>query len=304
MALTIPNDTTTFIPARQACDTPFSQAGAITTSPARKTPANAPKTADDELFSGSFVPSSKERLEKVFGLMERHGKILSITRSGTKTLENTFLRLRQLVKGEFLYAYTWDRNWFNRVSKNYPLEKFAFETEDDLFGRLEDVLGYIEERQSFGYWYPTKRNGKAEKVSLANFLASPTKNGAYWSPFMEIACGDVVTPRMYRSALGSNVCAVLDKILERVWFQKDFQTMLKFYKGVLDLKKWHDENVAGLVEKCSANNYNLSAFCDLLDRVRQCNEETGCVCPTFIGPWSGRWCVFKNWLNKNYGVMI
>ena len=36
---------------------------------------------------------------------------------------------------------------------------------------------------------------KIKKVSLSSFLASPMKNGNYWSPFIEIVCNDAVTPK-------------------------------------------------------------------------------------------------------------
>ena len=121
---------------------------------------------------------------------------------------------------------------------------------------------------------------------------------------MEIACTDAVTPRMYRDSLGKNVCKVLDEILENVWFQKDFVTMVRFYKGVCDLKRWHQEKAARLCARSSENNYHLSSFGTLLERIKQCNEETGCVGPSFVGPWSSKWSVLKNWLNKVNGVEI
>ena len=304
LAFTDPADTTTFIPAQKGSDKPVSCDRAITTSASRKTPANAPKCAIDELFSGSHVPTQAEGLDPVLALMEKHNKILSVTRRGTKTMEATFLRLDQLCAGEFLYAYTWDKNWWSRVLASYPVQDVKFNAREEVLARIDDVLGYIEERQPYGFWYPTKRNGKNEKVSLANFLAAPMKNGNWWSAFLEIACGDCVTPKMFRASLGPNVCQILDKILEKVWFKRDFATMLKFYKGVADLKRWHKENAAALVARCTENNYHLSSFCTMLERVAQCNEETGCVGPTFIGPWANRWCVLKDWLKNVHGVLI
>lgn len=299
-----PSQTTTFISAQKADDKAVFEPGAITTRPATKTATKCAYQATDELFSGSHVPESNEVIEKVVSIMQRHGKILSTTRRGTKTMEATFLRLEQIQRGEFLYAYTWDKNWWERVSSAYPVKDVRFAGLDELLARIDDVLGYVEERQNYGYWYPSKRNGRSERVSLSNFLAAPMKNGNWWSPFLEIACGDCVTPKMYRNALGEKTCAILDRVLEKVWFRMDFQTMCRFYQGVLRLKRWHLENLDGLLLRCNENSYHLSSFSAMLERVAQCNEETGCVGPAFIGPWSSRWCVLKDWFKNVHGVLI
>lgn len=307
MSLTIPTpfeDTTTFIPAQKDACKLVSQSRAITTSSTPKRSLKRTETAEtDELFQTDYVPAS-EIVEKAAALMQKHKAVLSQTRQGTKTFEQTFLSLMQIVQGEFLYAYTWDRNWYNRVAAKYPLEQVTFPDMDAVLAKLDDVLSYVEERQPYGYWYPTKRNGKMNKTSLAGFIASPMKSGNWWSPFLEIACTDAVTPRMYRDSLGKKVCQQLDEILQSVWFQKDFTTMVRFYKGVCDLKRWHQENAARLCERSSENNYHLSSFGTLLERIKQCNEETSCVGPAFIGPWSTKWSVLKDWLNKVNGVEI
>ena len=297
-------DTTTFIPAQKSACKLVSEKRAVNTSSLAKTSLKRTETAEnDELFQTDYVPAS-EIVEKAAALMQKHKAVLSQTRQGTKTLEQTFLSLMQIVQGEFLYAYTWDRNWYNRVAAKYPLEQVTFPDMDAVLAKLDDVLSYVEERQPYGYWYPTKRNGKMNKTSLAGFIASPMKSGNWWSPFLEIACTDAVTPRMYRDSLGKNVCKVLDEILENVWFQKDFVTMVRFYKGVCDLKRWHQENASRLCARSSENNYHLASFGTLLERIKQCNEETGCVGPAFVGPWSTKWSVLKDWLNKVNGVEI
>ena len=307
MSLTIPTpfeDTTTFIPAQKGACKLVSHSRVINTSSTTKRSLKRTETSEtDELFQTDYVPAS-EIVEKAEALMKKHELVLSQTRQGTKIFEQTFLSLMQIVQGEFLYAYNWDRNWYNRVAKKYPLEQFTFPDMDAVLAKLDDVLSYVEERQPYGYWYPTKRNGKMNKTSLAGFIASPMKSGNWWSPFLEIACTDAVTPRMYRDSLGKNVCKVLDEILESVWFQKDFVTMVRFYKGASDLKQWHQENSARLCERSSENNYYLASFGTLLERIKQCNEETGCVGPDFIGPWSTKWSVLKDWLNRVNGVEI
>lgn len=305
LALATPfEDTTTFIPAQKDARKLVSAKRAVTTSSAPKTSLKRTETAEtDELFQTDYVPAS-EIVEKAAALMQKHKAVLSQTRQGTKTFEQTFLSLMQIVQGEFLYAYTWDRNWYNRVAAKYPLEQVTFPDMDAVLAKLDDVLSYVEERQLYGYWYPTKRNGKMNKTSLAGFIASPMKSGNWWSPFLEIACTDAVTPRMYRDSLGKKVCQQLDEILQSVWFQKDFTTMVRFYKGVCDLKRWHQENAARLCERSSENNYHLSSFGTLLERIKQCNKETSCVGPAFIGPWATKWIVLKDWLNKVNGVEI
>ena len=297
-------DTTTFIPSQKSACKLVSAKRAITTSSTSKPSLKRTETAEtDELFQTDYVPAS-EIVEKAEALMKKHELVLSQTRQGTKIFEQTFLSLMQIVQGEFLYAYTWDRNWYNRVAAKYPLEQVTFPDMDAVLAKLDDVLSYVEERQLYGYWYPTKRNGKMNKTSLAGFIASPMKSGNWWSPFLEIACTDAVTPRMYRDILGKKVCQQLDEILQSVRFQKDFTTMVRFYKGVCDLKRWHQENAARLCERSSENNYHLSSFGTLLERIKQCNEETSCVGPAFIGPWSTKWSVLKDWLNKVNGVEI
>lgn len=305
LALATPfEDTTTFIPAQKSACKLVSAKRAVTTSSAPKTSLKRTETAEtDELFQTDYLPAD-EVVEKAENLIQKHKSVLSQTRKGTKTFQQTFLSLTQIVQGEFLYAYTWDRSWYSRVAAKYPLEQVSFPNFDAVLAKLDDVLSYVEERQPYGYWYPTKRNGRVNKTSLAGFIASPMKSGNWWSPFLEIACTDAVTPRMYRDSLGKSVCKVLDGILESVWFQKDFSTMVKFYKGASDLKRWHQENAARLCAKSSENNYHLSSFGTLLERIKQCNEETGCVGPAFVGPWSSKWSVLKDWLNKVNGVEI
>lgn len=254
----------------------------------------------DALFSVSYIPDDPGQLSEVVDLIEKHADILSITRPGTKTLENTFLKMRQLVNSEFLYAYTWDRAWFNRVSKYCPVENLKF-TWESLVARLDDVLGYVSERQAFGYWWPSKKNGKARKQSLSDFIACPMKSKNWWSPFLEIACGECITPRMLRSTLGDKVCQILDEILKDVWFSKDFKTMVNFYKSVSSLKEWHAEASRGMTGEA---NYHVSSFTHLLERIKQCNLETHCIGPNFIGPWSNKWSVLKSWFKRVHGVEL
>lgn len=298
----LPNETKpAFIRSQIACEVE-NERPAIKTASAKKTPSKRKESADD-LFEPSYLPDDSQQFETVKKLMEDHSQVLSVTRNGTKAMESTFLKLRQIVNGEFLYAYTWDRAWFNRVSKNCPVEDLKFDL-DTLVSRLNDVLDYVVERQSSGYWWPTKRNGKVKKSSLSDFLACPMKSKNFWSPFLEIVCGDCVTPKMLRSSLGDKVCKKLDEILEDVWFQKDFNTMVNFYRGACDLKRWLEENREGLISKSSENNYHLSSFVQMLERIKQCNLETKCVGPSFIGPWSGKWAVLKNWFNNVHGVTL
>lgn len=278
----------------------------ISTSSTEKTSLKPTKTAKDELFETGYKFVEDEKTNAIISLIGNNASILSQTKRVSKVFGEICLKFQQLERGEFLYAYNWDKNWFNRVSSRYPIEKLIFgnNTWEDIIARLKDVLSYIEERQGYGYWYPTKRNGKIKKVSLSSFLSSPMKNGNYWSPFIEIVCNDAVTPKMYRDTLGKKVCGVLDNILADVWFQRDFNTMVNFYKGVIDLKRWQEENCDNLCKVSSENNYHLSSFVELLDRIKQCNKETKCIGPSFIGPWSNKWSVLKDWFRKVHGVMI
>ena len=80
-----------------------------------------------------------DMVENVQELMARHPSILSMTKTGTKTMDQTFLRIRQLMAGEFMFAYTWDRPWFNKVSARWPVEKLRFASQDEVLDRLDDV---------------------------------------------------------------------------------------------------------------------------------------------------------------------
>lgn len=258
------------------------------------------ETLEDELFSSSCAPEDG-KVQEIVALMENHKRILSVSRAGTKTMERTLLCLRQILQGEFLFAYVWDRAWYSRVSSKYPVEGLKFSDWNSLLARIDDVLGYVEERQDYGYWYPSKKNGRLEKSSLADFLAKPMKCGNWWSPFLEIACVDCATPAMLRTTLGSKVCQVLDEILKDVWFQQDFNTMVNFYKNVVSLKKRQENVTRGATGSAS---YYVGSFTNFLEEIKKCNLETGCVGPNFIGPWSSKWSVLRDWFKKVHGVAI
>ena len=155
-------NTTQFVPAIATPVAEIENTPSVRTS-VKKRRTEATKTAEDELFETSYEPEGGSQVRELLDLMERHRTILSVTRSGTKTMQQTFLRLQQLLRGEFLFAYTWDRGWFSKVSGRYPVESLKFENLDSLLSRIEDVLVYVEARQPDGFWYPSKRNGKTEK---------------------------------------------------------------------------------------------------------------------------------------------
>lgn len=296
------NDTTTFKASTPVTPRPTNVAKGIVTRSRTNSRSDVKETATDELFETDYVGDSNPQVTQLRELMARHKSVLSVTNKGTAVMQRTFLKLQQLLSGEFLYAYTWDRQWFSRATSSYPVDTLHFSSWDELMGKLEDVLGYVEERQQYGYWYPSKRNGKVCKDSLSDFIAKPMRNGNWWSPFMEIACGDCLTPSMYRASFGKPVCSILDKILDDVWFDKDFNTMLKFYKGVAGLKKWHENISRGL--KPGDSNYWIASFTGLLEQVKMFNEERHGVGPTFIGPWATKWGVFKSWLHTVRGIPI
>lgn len=290
-----------FVPSNAPQETTKSKPG-IETRPSVKTVQERPGGDEDELFSDVHASDDLEKAEQLISLMKKHSSIVSVSRTGTKVMDRAFLCARQLLAGEFLFAYTWDRSWFNRVESSYPAVKAVrFDDWDSLMAKMDDTLGYVEERQPYGYWYPSKKDGKLSKVSLADFIAHPMKNKNWMSPFIEIACTDMVTPRMYRDSLGKNACMILDKILDRAWFSKDFKTMVNFYKNVSSLKKRHDMLTKGMH---GSDSYYLSSFVGFLDEIRKCDEETGCVGPNFIGPWSNKWGVLKSWFYKVHHISL
>lgn len=300
--MTVPfNDTIPFIQTPQA---PKPKVEGIVTRPATTTARKTSENAGDELFTTNYAIGMGDVVDAVQELMARHPSIISMTKTGTKTMDQTFLRLRQLAAGEFMFAYTWDRSWFNKVSAKWPVEKLKFDGVEMVLDRLDDVLCYVEYRQEGGYWYPSKRNGKACKVSLANFMASPMRNGNWWSPFVDIACGDGVTPRMYQEALGAKVCSTVHECIERAWWACTFDNMVKFYRGIADLKRWHDENKGAIISRSGENSYVMSSFMSFLEKVVQCDRERGCLGPDFTGPWSQRWSILKEWLKRNFEVNL
>lgn len=259
-------------------------------------------TEADALFETSYIPEDVSRVERILEIMNSHRDILSVSKTSSKVFQDTCLKFEQFLKGEFLYAYTWDKSWFTRISEKYPVTDLKF-TWDELVSRVNDVLDYVHERQPYGYWWPSKRNnqGKIHKSTLSNFLATPMKSGNWWSPFLELVCGDCLTPRMMRQSMGEVTSKIVDEILKDVWFTRDFDTKVKVYKGVLSLKKWHKAVMPGLSSEAALH---LSSFTNFLELIKQCNLETKCVGPTFIGSWSPKWSVLKDWLNRNYGVEI
>lgn len=299
---TLFNDTTTFTAKSTITPQPTNGARGIVT---RARTVRRPQTEaqpGDELFETDYVQDDHGQVGQLRELMARHKSAISVTKAGTAVMQRTFLRLQQLLSGEFLYAYTWDRQWLNKVAARCQPTLLKFATWDELLAKVEDVLSYVEERQPQGYWYPSKRNGKVCKDSLADFLAKPMRNGNWWSPFIEIACGDCITPSMYRTSLGRQACDILDKILDDVWFDKDFNTMLKFYKGVTDLRRWWETVSKGA--KPDGRDYWIGSFTGLLEQVRIFNDEKHDVGPSFIGPWSNKWGVFKSWMYSARGITI
>lgn len=294
------NDTTTFNANKPS--KPTNVCKGIDTRPRTSRREDDEQTVTDELFETDYVGDSNPQVDRLREIMARHKSVFSVTKAGTAVMQRTFLKVQQLLNGEFLYAYTWDRQWFNKVTGKYPVDTLKFNSFDELAAKLDDVMSYVEERQQYGYWYPSKRNGKACKDSLSDFIAKPMRNGSWWSPFMEIACGDCLTPSMYRASFGKPVCSILDKILDDVWFDKDFNTMLKFYKGVAGIKKWYEDVSRGF--KGGGVNYWMASFTGFLEQVRMFNEERHGVGPTFIGPWSNKWGVFKAWMYSARGMTI
>lgn len=294
------NDTTSFaIAQKPACKCIFDEKRVSTAAKPKTALKRTEGEETDELFGTDFVPEDSQA-SVVESLIEKHCGILSRSRRSSKVFERVFLEIEQIVRGEFLYAYTWDKSWWTRISSKYPLEQVVFKDQETLLRRLDDVLEYVEERQPYGYWWPSRRNasGKVSRKSLADFIASQTKSGSWWSPFLEIACGDCATPRMYRDSLGPKVCKILDRILERAWFGKDYSTMVKFYRSVSDLKNWYEKNLK------ERGGYYLSSFESFLEEIDHCDEETQCVGLSFIGPWSPKWETLKSWMKKVRGVVI
>lgn len=252
----------------------------------------------EELFA--FLDTSDEDIletQDVCDIIERYD-ILSKTRKTSKTWQDTFKVMHQLVNGTILGCRDFDKAWLARVIDKYDLYDVKF-TWPELIKRTNDVLSYISERKNYGFWYP-----KTERISLHDFYCSTMRSGKCWSPFLELCFIDCATPMMYRKMFGDKISKKLDEIMKNVWFSIDYDTKIKFYKGVDELHDWYLELPDSFINRCDENRLVFGKFSSLLENIRQCNESTKCVMPNFINPRSGKWSVFVNWLKNKKRVEI
>lgn len=251
-----------------------------------------------ELFDFS-CKSDVDALEvqDVCDIIERYD-ILSKTRKTSKTWQDTFTVMHQLVNGTILGCRDFDKAWLSKVVDKYDLYNVKF-TWEELVNRTNSVLSYISEHRKYGFWYP-----KTERISLHDFYCSTMRSGKCWSPFLELCFGDCATPMMYRKMFGTKISSKLDSIMGDVWFSVDYDTKIKFYKGVDELHEWYLDLPESFIGKCDENRLVFGKFSSLLENIRQCNSETKCVMPNFIHPRSNKWCVLIDWLKKKKRIEV
>lgn len=251
------------------------------------------KAVSDGLFEDDRTPEEIEKISEVVGLMANHSKILSMTRPSGNVWQETFKKLNQIDAGTLMYAYDWDKAF---LTKNPNLLDGFQMKWDDLIAKIDSVLAYVEEKQQYGYWYPGKN-----KASLSSFLVSEMRSGGHWSPFLEIMYKDCITPRQLRKTIGEGVCKILDEILDKANFPMTFENLVLFYKGVLKLRSWYEENKETLVKQDAYLLANFSALCKM---VQTAHEKRNLVWLNFTNPEASNWGAFKDFAKKYYNVNL
>ena len=212
--------------------------------------------------------------------------ILVKNRETSKCWKDIFKYMHQICNGTFLGVNDFDQSWMNKVVGKYDLFNIKFDW-PELIIRTRAVIEYVSERKPQGFWYP-----KMDRFSLSDFFCSTMKSGKKWSPFIELAFVDFCTPRMWRKMFGPKICEKLDSILPDCWFTLDFEGQCRFYKGVDAFHDWYCSLPDEFITKCDANHLVFEKFSTLLENLRQCNKDTKCVYPNFIGPNSVKWAIF------------
>lgn len=251
----------------------------------------------EDLFEYTTAEDNELEIKDVQEIISDY-QILSKTRIGNKTWEETFKSMHQICNGTFFGSHNFDQNWLNRLVDKYDIFALKF-TWPELVMRTRQILDYITERKPLGFWYP-----KAPRISLNEFFCSQMKSGKCWSPFIDLNYNDCVTPQMWRKLFGPKLCEILDNILEDSWFDKSYETRCKFYKGVDKLHEWYLQLPDSFTRKCDSNMLVFGKFSLLLEAIRQCNKETGCVYPGFINESQPKWSVLIDWLKKKKHVEL
>lgn len=268
-------------------------------SPKKEDPA---EDADYGLFSMDQEFPLNE-IQDVCGIIANHQSILSRTRQNTKTWNSIFNEMHKIVEGTFIYAHQWDQAWVSKLTAHFPVETIKFSW-DELVRKCDEILRYVEERSSRGFWWPSRKDGRVVKSSLADFIVSTMRSGKCWSPFLELCVSDCITPSMYRQRFGQAISSIVDDILKDVWFSIDFDTEVKFFKGIERLYCWYKANSLELRKKSAENALMFRSYAYFLDNVLEANKATKCIGPYFIDPSSSKWEVLKSWMKNERGVTI
>ena len=250
----------------------------------------------DSLFDIEETKQDESQLQDIRDLFDEYPMLVR-SRETSKCWKSCLESMRQLCAGTFLCAHHFDQKWFNKVMGKYDVSQISF-TWSELILRTRQVLNYLAERKPQGFWYPRR-----DKVSLSDFYCSVMKNGKTWSPFVELAFVDFVTPRMLRKMFGPTICEKLDEIIPECWFGPlNYDAQVKFYKGVDAFHDWWVELPEEFTNRCDENRLAFSKFSQLLELVRQCNHETKFLYPGFTGENLKNWSLFKDWMSRKKGI--
>lgn len=250
----------------------------------------------EDLFTYTTDQQNEDEMQDIRDLINDYPMLVK-TRETSQCWQGIFKSMHQICNGTFLCAHPFDNAWMNKVIGKYDLYEIKF-TWTELVMRTRQILDYLKERKPQGFWYP-----KTDRFSLNDFFCSTMKSGKCWSPFIELAFVDFCTPAMWRKIFGPKISEKLDEILKDVWFAPlDFNDKCRFYKAVDVFHDWYADLPEEFINKCDANHLVFGKFSTLLENIRQCNKETGCVFPSFIGPNSVKWIVLKNWLKDKKKV--
>ena len=242
-------------------------------------------------------PEAVDDLHEFISISAKYPNVISKMKTGTKTFARSAALVKELLDGCFLLSHEWYVPWVSKVCNLNPAVNDLKFDREELVAKVDEILSYCSTRKPLGFWYPG--NGKC---NLESFLLSTRRDGKCWSPFIELYCGDCMTPDSYRKALGKECSEVADKILSNVCWPIDFESSKSFFKGVARLKQWWVNNYITLTKQPEARLVYAS-FSRYLTAILGYQKEFHSIGKNFIGPTTPQWEGLNNYLKKTYNIV-
>ena len=248
------------------------------------------------------IPSSTDSLdESLLSIVRDFGDMLCASRTGTETWLAARRDVQMLSTASFAACREWNRSWVGRIGHD-ALER-PYDGTDGVLKRIREVLTVCRRRIGTGLWFPKVRDGKVVRTTLSDFLASRMRDGTWWSPFIELDRMDVTDIPSLKARLTEDEAECAEAILKDVWWEKNYDSLVTFWKGVIALVEWRVANREALVAEKGGNlAYGSSAR--MLNDVAAWNRQTRSVSPWFVGPRCRAWTGYLEWIRVNRGVVV